>query len=95
MAHRRTCSSQRTMASSSSCLSFTSFAARTAPSMWVTRIAREHQLKCWSRKKKAALISGNPTGLKRSSKRTDATRHAQTFTWLDLLRHSDQRHGQR
>ena len=57
-------------------------------------IAREHQLKCWSRKKKAALISGDPTGLKRSSKRIDATRHAQTFTWRDLLRHAEHRHGQ-
>jgi putative endonuclease len=46
-------------------------------------IARERQLKRWSRKKKEALIRGDHTGLDWLSHQSPSTKTA--FTWRDLL----------
>jgi predicted GIY-YIG superfamily endonuclease len=49
-------------------------------------IAREHQLKRWSRDKKEALIRGDRTELDRLSHRS--SNGTTTFTWRDLLHRS-------
>ena len=51
----------------------------------VNAIAREHQLKRWSREKKEALIRGDRTALDWLSHRKSKATAA--FTWRDLLNH--------
>jgi predicted GIY-YIG superfamily endonuclease len=46
-------------------------------------IARERQLKRWSRKKKEALVDGDPRTLTALGRRT--TKCTAAFTWRDLL----------
>ncbi len=46
-------------------------------------IARERQLKCWSRKKKEALILGDRPALRSLGRRPQKS--MATFTWQDLL----------
>jgi putative endonuclease len=46
-------------------------------------IARERQLKRWSRRKKEALVSGDPKALRALGRRT--TKSSAGFTWRDLL----------
>lgn len=48
-------------------------------------IAREHQLKRWSRKKKEALIFDDTTALRSPGRR--ATKSTAEFTWRDFLNH--------
>ena len=47
-------------------------------------IAREHQLKRWSEKKKEALIRGDRAALKLASRRP--RKSMPVFTWRDLLK---------
>lgn len=49
-------------------------------------IAREHQLKGWSERKKEALIVGDRAALRSLSRRTPKSMAA--FTWRDLLNRS-------
>jgi predicted GIY-YIG superfamily endonuclease len=46
-------------------------------------IAREHQLKRWSRKKKEALVRGDQRALRALARRS--TKSKTEFTWRDLL----------